>query len=134
MRRSVRPGAASTSCPISWSTRTLAQRNPCSETSFCRRSASSSGVPLRLMLEAYIGTESRTCLPSSLWTGCPVTLPSRSPQRGVHAAQRPEQERTEELVLAPQAVVDQRLQVPGAAQEERGHHGMEDLNRLLGME
>jgi hypothetical protein len=62
-------------------------------------------------------------------------LAKQIPQRGVHAAQRPEQERTEELVLAPQAVVDQGLKVPGvAAQEERGHHRMEDLNRLLGME
>ncbi len=59
-------------------TRTFTARKPCSAIRRLRRSASSDGLMSRLMLEAYIGTGSRTGPPSSLATGWPNSRPFRS--------------------------------------------------------
>ena len=82
----MRPGAASRSLPIGAPgpapTRTLTARKPCSLISFWSRAASSCGLMSRFMLEAYMGTASRTGPPRRRATGRPRSLPFRS-QRAV---------------------------------------------------
>src|SRR5579884_1113099 len=72
--RSVRPSAASPSCPVACPTRTLNAVKPCESRSRTSRAASSSGEMSRRMLEPYTGN-GFGFPPSSAQTGLPSILP-----------------------------------------------------------